>query len=66
MTFHALISEFASQTNRFYKTKTRIYVLPGNLSNLGQTPSVSFWITDVLFFLYTDASDQICSRSNIL
>ena len=50
MTFHALISEFASQTNRFYKTKTRIYVLTRNLSNLGQTPPVSFCITDVLFF----------------
>lgn len=51
MIFHALNSEFACQTNRFYKTKTRIYVLPGNLSNLGQTPPVTFWITAVLFFV---------------
>lgn len=43
MTFHALISEFARQTNRFYKTKSRIYVLLGDFSNFGQTPPVGFF-----------------------
>ncbi len=42
MIFHSLISEFARHTNRFYKTKTGIYVLPGDLSNFGQTPPVGF------------------------
>ena len=43
MTLHALISEFARQTNRFYKTKSRIYVLLGDFSYFGQTPLVFFF-----------------------
>lgn len=42
MTFHALISEFACQTNRFYKTKIRIYALVGDLLNFGRTTPVRF------------------------
>ena len=42
MLFCAVVSEFVYQTNKFYKTKIRIDVLAGNMSNFGQTPPVVF------------------------
>lgn len=49
MLFCAVVSEFVYQTNKLYKTRIRIDVLAGNMSNFRQTPPVIFWITIVLF-----------------